>query len=452
MQQHEDGWQRSDERQQESGVFDTANERILPAGTWGLSWLSSRAGLTESQEQGAGQGQSPIPGWLHWLESTATASRGFPGQCGADEMREADHVSDANLACKSEYLGWPNDSEFAETKPEDLAAMHPPRSQYPAPLAQASYAPSLLAALTHDARSMVTALGLYCDLLEEPGVMAAPYQHYARELRLVATASRRLVEQLSAWSPESSPDRFLDSRQGWLPGLDGGIIPFPKTTESPAAEPPGEGPTSEGARREGLPRLDNGAKGINNRISRPAAAFSRSTHSNRFAPGEPIASLADELMANRNLLGALAGPAITVGLSLSGGYLPIAMAGDDLTRVLVNLVKNASEAMLDGGHIQINLIEKPKTLLVTVSDTGCGFPAADIEAVFAPGYSTHIDLDADEDHILPQHRGLGLAITRSLVTATGGQVWAANRPESLSDAEEEALSGAIVLIEFPRIE
>src|SRR5208282_2346686 len=55
-----------------------------------------------------------------------------------------------------------------------------------------------LAEVAHDARNMVTALGLYCDLLEEPGVLATPFVHYGHELRLVAAASRRLVEKLVA--------------------------------------------------------------------------------------------------------------------------------------------------------------------------------------------------------------------------------------------------------------
>ncbi len=55
-----------------------------------------------------------------------------------------------------------------------------------------------LSEVAHDARNMVTALGLYCDLLEEPGVLAIPYMHYGHELRLVAAASRRLVEKIVA--------------------------------------------------------------------------------------------------------------------------------------------------------------------------------------------------------------------------------------------------------------
>ena len=55
-----------------------------------------------------------------------------------------------------------------------------------------------VAEVAHDARNMVTALGLYCDLLEEPGVLANPFAHYGSELRMVAAASRRLVEKLVA--------------------------------------------------------------------------------------------------------------------------------------------------------------------------------------------------------------------------------------------------------------
>src|SRR5580698_4553856 len=61
-----------------------------------------------------------------------------------------------------------------------------------------------LAEVAHDARNMVTALGLYCDLLEEPGVLAVPYAHYGNELRLVAAASRRLVEKLVAIDTHSA--------------------------------------------------------------------------------------------------------------------------------------------------------------------------------------------------------------------------------------------------------
>ena len=59
--------------------------------------------------------------------------------------------------------------------------------------------------MAHDARNMVTALGLYCEFLEEPGVLATPFLHYGQELRLVAAASRRLVEKIVALNYQTRP-------------------------------------------------------------------------------------------------------------------------------------------------------------------------------------------------------------------------------------------------------
>jgi hypothetical protein len=74
-----------------------------------------------------------------------------------------------------------------------------------------------LAEVAHDARNMVTALGLYCDLLEEPGVLTAPFHHYGGELRLVAAASRRLVEKLVALDAHEASGA-AKAGQGLLPG------------------------------------------------------------------------------------------------------------------------------------------------------------------------------------------------------------------------------------------
>src|SRR3954468_12227748 len=54
-----------------------------------------------------------------------------------------------------------------------------------------------VAEIAHDARNMVTALDLYCDLLQQPGVLSEPFVHYGGELRLVAAARRRLVGKLT---------------------------------------------------------------------------------------------------------------------------------------------------------------------------------------------------------------------------------------------------------------
>jgi hypothetical protein len=78
-----------------------------------------------------------------------------------------------------------------------------------------------LAEVAHDARNMVTALGLYCDLLEEPGVLDTPFLHYGSELRLVAAASRRLVEKLMALdNSNATGSNSSNSSNGILRGPD----------------------------------------------------------------------------------------------------------------------------------------------------------------------------------------------------------------------------------------
>jgi signal transduction histidine kinase len=247
-----------------------------------------------------------------------------------------------------------------------------------------------LAEVAHDARNMVTALGLYCDLLEEPGVLATPYLHYGGELRLVAAASRRLVEKLLA----------LDSRESPFPALRDGI--------RRAVQPP---------LYTGLP-----------------AGTERSRQTGRWdlMPALPIDSLGKELLTNRNLLAALAGPSIALTVETEGGALPVRLTGEDLTRVLVNLVKNAAEAMPAGGKIQLSLRERPcesgatELLRLTIEDSGPGIPNQALEEVFEAGFSTQLN-SLNTPGWPAAHRGLGLSITRSIIEAAGGNIVAANR-------------------------
>jgi signal transduction histidine kinase len=246
-----------------------------------------------------------------------------------------------------------------------------------------------LAEVAHDARNMVTALGLYCDLLDEPGVLATPYLHYGNELRLVAAASRRLVEKLVSLETHEAPETVA----------------------------------SIGAVR------DRAKSPMTNRASdRPERS-----HRWDLLPAEPIVNLAGELLANRNLLAALAGPAIALTVDAESGALPVRLTGEDLTRVLVNLVKNAAEAMPSGGRIQLGLRQMSASqgaapwLQLTVEDNGPGIPAGALETIFDSGYTTHGAGAAASGGWQPAHRGLGLSITRSIVEAAGGRIHAANR-------------------------
>jgi len=245
-----------------------------------------------------------------------------------------------------------------------------------------------LSEVAHDARNMVTALGLYCDLLEEPGVLAPSFLHYANELRLLASASRRLVEKLVA--------------------LDGRAASGSSTA----------GPALDLARHSG--------EGV---------ASSPIERSRRWdlQPAELIDNLASELMANRNLLSALVGPSVIMTMSAEGGARPVRMNCEDLTRVLVNLVKNAAEAMPAGGSIRLDLSDS--SLLsgsdawstLTVEDDGPGFAPETLERIFEPGFTTRPKGVSQNGVWQVLHRGLGLSIARSIVEAAGGRIRAQNR-------------------------
>jgi signal transduction histidine kinase len=321
------------------------------------------------------------------------------------------------------------------------------------------------ATLMHDARNMVSAIDIYCDLLEEPGVLTAPFRHYAGELRLVGEASRRLLEKLAVLECRTELRLHASGRDASQP-ISRLSPSFTDKSDSRIESFPAIGSIQnrQADRRSGV--ISDAAL-IPTPISMPDN-LSRDGRRKMFQSGQPIISLAEEVQASQSLLSALVGPGITVGLSISGGRRPIAMTGDDLTRILVNLARNAAAAMAGGGHIQISLEESREYLLMSFADNGPGIPEAALETVFSPGYSTHVSFDFGPEAYSVQPRGLGLFIVRSIVTAAGGSVWAANRtgdplsdhskprgPHSLEAAVEllkdnRACQGAVILIEFPR--
>jgi signal transduction histidine kinase len=320
-----------------------------------------------------------------------------------------------------------------------------------------------LTEVAHDARNMVTALGLYCEFLEEPGVLATPFQHYGQELRLVAAASRRLVEKIVALNAQSDAQSSAQTRANIsaqaaekLAILASGLTPagLRPSELGGAAEDTQPGDAEAGAAQQR--RTATAVRGT----QRESGAFSNPNRRWDLLPTVPVANLAAELAVNRNLLAALAGPSIALTVHAEGCARPVWLSGEDLTRVLVNLVKNSAEAMHSGGRIdiglrEIGLREHPSEqahehapehlpehandqdaahcLLLTVEDNGPGIPAEAEETIFAYGFTSHGVREGQSQgsaNIWPLgHRGLGLTISRSIVEGAGGRITAANREQ-----------------------
>ena len=92
-----------------------------------------------------------------------------------------------------------------------------------------------------------------------------------------------------------------------------------------------------------------------------------------------------------------------------------------LQQVAMNLIVNSIEAMKDVDGIRELAIKSQRTeneqLLVTVSDTGMGFPPQLAEQIFDPFFTTK-----------PHGTGMGLRISRSIIESHGGRLWAVGSP------------------------
>jgi signal transduction histidine kinase len=85
-----------------------------------------------------------------------------------------------------------------------------------------------------------------------------------------------------------------------------------------------------------------------------------------------------------------------------------------LRQVILNLLSNAIKFSAAGGQVTVRLAREDGRLTIAVSDEGIGIPAADLERVF----DEFVQL-GDGDRA---GSGLGLAVTRQIVQAQGGEV------------------------------
>ena len=106
---------------------------------------------------------------------------------------------------------------------------------------------------------------------------------------------------------------------------------------------------------------------------------------------------------------------VTMRTDLAEGLLTATADRVQLQQALMNLMRNGIEAMRNtGGELSIkSVLGEHDQLLISVSDTGLGLPADNIDRVFNAFFTTKY-----------QGTGLGLPITRSIVESHGGRVWA----------------------------
>lgn len=119
--------------------------------------------------------------------------------------------------------------------------------------------------------------------------------------------------------------------------------------------------------------------------------------------------------------------------------LPVHLDRERIDQILSNLLENAVKYSPDGGPIRVVALERGNEIEVRVSDTGIGIPLEQREHVFERFYQA----DDDQGRRRFGGLGLGLAISRAIVDAHGGQIWAA--------ANDEARRGSVFGFRIPRV-
>ena len=107
---------------------------------------------------------------------------------------------------------------------------------------------------------------------------------------------------------------------------------------------------------------------------------------------------------------------------------------DKIKRVFINLIKNAIDAMPNGGKIIIDINQVNGSLEVSFSDTGVGIAEDVLPKLFSPLFTTKA-----------QGMGFGLAICKRIIEAHGGTI-------TVKTVKDKGTTFTVTLLIEPKLE
>lgn len=110
-----------------------------------------------------------------------------------------------------------------------------------------------------------------------------------------------------------------------------------------------------------------------------------------------------------------------------------------LAQVVVNLITNAISFCEEGDAIRVWVRKRSNRVLIVVEDTGPGIPDQALGKIFKRFYSQR-----PEEHF-GNNSGLGLAISKQIVEAHGGVIWAENIRPTEADLTSDPLGARFVV-------
>jgi two-component system, OmpR family, sensor histidine kinase ChvG len=114
-----------------------------------------------------------------------------------------------------------------------------------------------------------------------------------------------------------------------------------------------------------------------------------------------------------------------------------------LGQVISNLLSNAQSFSTPGNKVRIVCRRARAQIEIVVDDDGPGIRPDALERVFERFYT-------DRPHQgSGQNSGLGLSISKQIIEAHGGRIWAENRPGPVNEDGEPTVSGARFVVRLP---
>ncbi|WP_440116886.1 ATP-binding protein [Paenibacillus sp. QZ-Y1] len=131
-------------------------------------------------------------------------------------------------------------------------------------------------------------------------------------------------------------------------------------------------------------------------------------HTNHMKP-EQVGQCLERVMSLTESDAASRGHRIT--LKMTGEPVVVNMDRDKIVQVLINLIRNAFEAMTDPGEVHIDLMHEGDKAVISITDTGSGIPENSLSTIFNPFYTTK-----------EEGTGLGLALCQKIVQDHNGKI------------------------------
>jgi len=100
--------------------------------------------------------------------------------------------------------------------------------------------------------------------------------------------------------------------------------------------------------------------------------------------------------------------------------------GIQLQQMLMNLILNAREAMLgNGGVLKITAEQNKNTVIIEVSDTGCGISNGELGKIFEPFFTTKTSSESQPEIT---GSGLGLSFCKKVIDSHNGKITVESEP------------------------